>query len=110
MLVGGGLPPPREHREIAYLVLCAANWPFFPFGSAQIHQLLPYALIRLLSQPIVDTGELFAEETLRAAMVAYGASPCLVFWGIQLISSRETCEKEDPGQCQGSDSGHIGPN
>lgn len=97
----------RIETELTYLVLGTANWTLFPLRTAQVHQLLPNAFVRLFGQPVVDAGELLAEEALGAAVVPDCASACLMFRGIQVVSSRDGREEEDPSRCQGREFDHL---
>lgn len=75
---------PREGAQAAYLSTRAADRAIIPLGTAEVHQLFPQSLIRLLRLAVVDARQLFAEEALGAAMVPDGATACLVYGSVEI--------------------------
>lgn len=69
----------------AYLVIRAAHRPILPFRPAKLDQLRSKLRVRLLRLAVVNAGQLLAEEALGAAVVADGASSCLVDGRVQFV-------------------------
>lgn len=55
-----------------------------PFFAAELDKLIAKLLFGVLSYIVIDAWELFAKETLLAAMTAERATSSFVFWSIWL--------------------------